>query len=50
MNDPNDPRPFDEILWEIIVRTKQLKEQAMIIQEERSITKTIIRWINSSTN
>lgn len=48
MKQTEDDRPFDEILSEILWRTHQLKKKAKEIQDDKSLTKRIIRWINAS--
>ena len=41
-----DERPFDELLSEILWRTHQLKKKAKAIQDDQSVAKRIIRWMN----
>lgn len=48
MIDDKDPRPLDEILAEILWRIYLLKKQAKEIQDDKSITKRIIRWLKPS--
>lgn len=47
MKEEDDPRPFDEILHEILIRSIELKKKAKAMREEKPVFIKILQWMRN---